>query len=143
LKKYEQIPFEDWNGSNWYPLLLHKNIWNSIGGLSIELTPGISSDPDMMIKLWHCGVRYFKGVSKSRIYHFVSRTVKRVKGNNGNNQFLLKWGLAKSTLFDAYLRLGEKFIDPTPPPDWSKFRSKLIRDKIKRIFSVWRRNLPT
>jgi len=142
LKEYKEIPFEDWNGTSWYPLALHRHVWNLIGGLSVELTPGFGSDPDMMIKLWHSGVRHFKGVSKSRIYHFVSRTTSRVKGNNGHNQFLMKWGMSISTFFRAYLRMGNKFMNPTPPPDWDGFRIKLWRDKIKRIFSVWRKNLP-
>jgi len=146
LKNYKMIPFADWNGSNWYPLVLHRHLWGLIGGLSTEFTPGISSDPDMTMKLWHCGVRYFKGVSQSRVYHFISRSVSRIKKNevnDGNNQFLLKWGLSKSTFFGAYLRIGEKFLNPTPDPDWSKFRIKKWRDQLKRFFSFWKKNLPT
>lgn len=136
LKEYKSIPFEDWNGANWYPLVLHKNIWDLIGGLSTEFTPGMGSDPDMMMKLWHCGVRYFKGVSQARVYHFVSRSTARVKKNDGNNQFLLKWGIAKSTFFDAYLRMGKPFMGYTPDPDWVGFKMKRWRDKLKRIFSA-------
>jgi glycosyltransferase involved in cell wall biosynthesis len=145
LKEYQTIPFADWNGANWYPLVLHRHLYNLIGGLSIEFSPGISSDPDMMMKLWHCGVRYFKGVGDSRVYHFVSKSVKRVMKpniNDGNNQFLMKWGLSKSTFFDAYLRLGKKFLGYTAEPDWSAFKIKLRRDKAKRLFSSWRKNLP-
>ncbi len=36
LKEYNTFPFHDWNGGNWYPMVLHKNIWDLIGGLSIE-----------------------------------------------------------------------------------------------------------
>lgn len=138
LNEYRTFSFEDWNGANWYPMVMHKNIWNLIGGLSTEFTPGMASDPDMMMKLWHCGVRYFKGVSQSRVYHFVSRSTARVKKNDGNKQFLQKWGLSKSTFFDMYLRLGQKFMGYTPEPETEKFSSKLLRDKIKRLFSVWR-----
>ncbi len=139
LKEYSSFPFEDWNGANWYPMVLHKNIWNLIGGLSTEFTPGMASDPDMMMKLWHVGVRYFKGVSLSRVYHFVSRSTARVKKNDGNKQFLLKWGISKSTFFDMYLRLGQKFMGYTPDPDRNNFRLKLLRDKTKRIFSLWKK----
>lgn len=137
LQEYQSLPFSDWNGTNWYPLVLHRNIWNLIGGLSTEFTPGLGSDPDMMMKLWHAGVRYFKGVSQSRVYHFVSRSTARVKKNDGNKQFLQKWHLSKSTFFDMYLRLGQKFMGYTPDPEKKHFRSKLLRDKIKRLYSVW------
>lgn len=135
LKEHHTIPFTDWNGSNWYPLVLHTQVWNLIGGLSTEFSPGLGSDPDMMMKLWQCGVRYYKGVSQARVYHFVSRTTARVKRNNGNKQFLRKWGLSKSTFFDMYLRMGQKFDGYTPEPDPNGFRIKLLRDQIKRVFS--------
>ena len=139
LKEFRSIRFHDWAGSNWYPLVLHKNIWKLIGGLSTELTPGIGSDPDMMMKLWHCGVRYYKGVSDARVYHFGSKTTSRVKKNNGNKQFLLKWGISRSTMFEHYLRLGQKFMGVTLEPDEREFKTKLKRDKVKRIFSVWKK----
>lgn len=138
LKAYASLPFRDWNGGNWYPLVIHRNMWSLIGGLSTEFTPGMGSDPDMMMKLWHAGVRYFKGVERSRVYHFVSRSTARVKKNDGNNQFLMKWGLSKSTFFDMYLRLGQKFLNPTPPPDKEGYRIKLMRDKLKRLTATWK-----
>ena len=136
LAEYNSIPFHDWNGGNWYPLVLHKNIWDLIGGLSIEYYPGMASDPDMMMKLWYSGVRYYKGVSASRVYHFGSRTTARVKKNDGNKQFLHKWGISKSTFFDYYLRLGKTFEGVTPEPVADEFRNKLRRDRIKRIFKI-------
>ncbi len=139
LKEYKALPFADWNGTNWYPMVMHRKIWNLIGGLSTEFYPGMGSDPDMMMKLWHCGVRYYKGVSQSRVYHFTSRSTARVKKNDGNKQFLLKWGLSKSTFFDMYLRLGQPFTSYTPEPDKNKFRLKLLRDRLKRLLSVWKK----
>ncbi len=138
LEEYSKIPFTDWNGGNWYPLALHRNIWNLIGGLSIEFTPGMGSDPDMMMKLWHCGIRYYKGVSASRVYHFGSKSTHRVKRNDGNKQFLLKWGMTISTFFKYYLRLGQPFSGPTPEPDLKSFAAKWRRDRIKRLFVVWK-----
>jgi glycosyltransferase involved in cell wall biosynthesis len=139
LREYNSFPFEDWNGANWYPMVIHKSMWNLIGGLSTEFTPGMASDPDMMMKLWQVGVRYFKGVSRSRVYHFVSRSTARVKKNDGNKQFLVKWGISKSTFFDMYLRLGSAFMGYTPEPDAQGYRVKLWRDKMKRLFSTWKR----
>jgi len=140
LKEYKALPFADWNGTNWYPMVMHRSIWNLIGGLSTEFYPGMGSDPDMMMKLWNCGVRYYKGVSQSRVYHFTSRSTARVKKNDGNKQFLLKWGLSKSTFFDMYLRLGQPFTGYTPEPDKNKFRLKLLRDRWKRLLSVWKKD---
>lgn len=132
LSEYKSIPFEDWNGGNWYPMVLNKHMWDLIGGLSIEYFPGMASDPDMMMKLWHAGVRYYKGVSDSRVYHFGSKSTARVKKNDGNKQFLLKWGFSKSTFFDYYLRIGQRFLGTTPEPNEAEFKMKLLRDRIKR-----------
>jgi glycosyltransferase involved in cell wall biosynthesis len=140
LADFAEIPFHDWTGGNWYPLVLHKHVWNLIGGLSTEFTPGMASDPDMMMKLWHAGVRYYKGLSASRVYHFGSKSTARVKKNDGNKQFLLKWGLSKSTFFQHYLRLGQLFEGETLPPDESDFKFKLVRDRWKRKWSVWRKD---
>jgi hypothetical protein len=85
-------------------------------------------------------VRYYKGVSKSRVYHFGSKSTARVKKNDGNKQFLLKWGLSKSTLFEYYLRIGQKFSGVTPEPNKEEFKTKLLRDKLKRLFSVWKKD---
>ncbi len=98
----------------------------------------MASDPDMMMKLWILGVRYYKGVSESRVYHFTSRSTSRVKKNDGNKQFLLKWGLSKSTFYDFYLRMGQPFSGYTKEPKYDTFKKKLLRDKIKRFFSVWK-----
>lgn len=133
LREYTTFPFHDWNGGNWYPMAIHKHVWDLIGGLSVEFTPGMASDPDMMMKLWHCGVRYYKGLSASRVYHFGSKSTARVKKNDGNKQFLSKWNLSKSTFFEYYLRLGSTFQGPTNEPNEKEFRSKLLRDKIKKI----------
>jgi hypothetical protein len=36
-----------------------------------------------------------------------------------------------------YLRLGQPFMGNTPEPDKSAFRSKLLRDWLKRLWLVW------
>jgi len=136
LEAYDKLPFHDWNGSNWYPMVIHRQIWNLIGGLSIEFTPGMYSDPDFMMKLWHLGVRYFKGVSRSRGYHFLSATTRRVKKNKGSQQFLLKWGISSSTFFKFYLRIGTQFEGAlTEPEKTLKFRLILLKDMLKRMIA--------
>ena len=136
LESYQNLPFADWNGSSWYPLTVHKKMWNLVGGLSTEFTPGMYSDPDFMMKLWQAGVRYFKGVSQSRSYHFISKSVSRVKKNNGRKQFLLKWGISNSTFRRFYIHHGEPFMgflnEPEANPD---FKRRQLRDRIKRLIT--------
>ena len=64
------------------------------------------------MKLWQAGVRLFKGLGQSRVYHFGSISVKRVKQNRGYYQFIRKWGMTSSTLSKYYLRRGERFDGP-------------------------------
>jgi glycosyltransferase involved in cell wall biosynthesis len=136
LETFQNLNIDDWNGSSWYPLAVHKKIWDLVGGLSTEFTPGMYSDPDFMMKLWQAGVRYFKGVGKSRTYHFISRSVSRVKKNNGRKQFLLKWGISNSTFRKFYIHLGEPFLGYLETPDANPaFKKRLLRDRLKRLIT--------
>ena len=138
LKEFNAIPFGDWSGSSWYPLVMPTSMWKLIGGLSVEFSPGMGSDPDMMMKLWNAGVRYYKGVATSRVYHFGSRTTARVKRNNGYRQFLLKWGISNSTFYKYFLRLGESFRDDFKTPHHIKFKTASLKDRAMRIvYSVY------
>jgi hypothetical protein len=67
------------------------------------------SDPDFSMKLWQMGIRLFKGISKSRVYHFGSVSVKRMKKNKGYYQFIKKWGMAQGTFSKYYLKRGWPF----------------------------------
>ena len=109
LLDYMDFACDDWSGSSWYPMVIHRDVWCLVGGLSTEFSPGIGSDPDFMMKLWQAGVRYYKGLSNSRAYHFVSATTARVKRNNGRKQFAQKWGMNISTFFKYYIRMGQSF----------------------------------
>lgn len=136
LEGFNKLEMEDWSGSSWYPMAIHRSVWNMVGGMSIEFSPGMYSDPDFMMKLWKAGVRYFKGVAKSRSYHFMSKSVKRIKKNNGRKQFLLKWRMSNSTFRIHYLRMGEKFTgSQTEPGKSGQLRIKLLKDRLKLLFS--------
>ena len=112
LAEYADLPMHDWQGATWPPNIVHKDIWDKVGGYSNEFSPGMYSDPDFSMKLWVAGIRYFKGVSKSRVYHFGSKSVKRVTKNPGYHKFIAKWEMTNSTLSKYYLRRGEKFDGP-------------------------------
>ena len=62
--------------------------WNKVGGFSEEYTYGLGSDPDFNMKLWNIGVRLFKGISKSRVYHFSSVSLRSKVWNDGHKTFI-------------------------------------------------------
>ncbi len=98
LKEFRKYPSHDWKGATRPPALVHRDIWDLVGGYSIELTPGMGSDPDFTAKLLFVGVRYFKGLSNCRAYHFESKTTAVVRKNKYVPQFLFKWGILNSTM---------------------------------------------
>jgi len=108
----------DWLGATWPPTLVHRKWWFKCGGYSTELTPGMSSDNDFSMKLWHAGCRHFIGVGDSLIYHFQCKSTGKVVKNDGRRQFLNKWGMTQSTFDRHYLRRGQVLTtDALPEPD--------------------------
>ncbi len=133
LKEYSGLAINDWSGSSWPPNVVHVDTWDLVGGLSIEFSPGMGSDPDFAKKLYEAGVRYFKGVGTSLAYHFGSKSTKRIRTNNGRDRFLHKWGLAQSTFNKKCLKRGEPFSGEVEMPELS-FLNRLAT-KIKIIVS--------
>lgn len=131
LKEYDKLPIHDWQGATWPPNIVHKEIWDLVGGYSIEFSPGMYSDPDFSMKLWKIGVRHFKGVSESRVYHFGSLSVKRVKKNNGYYMFINKWRTTCGTMGRYYLRRGELFDGPLKEPVIPRW--VLVKNFFKRL----------
>lgn len=115
LQEFNSLPMHDWLGSTWPPNVVHVDLWDMVGGYSPEFSPGLYSDPDFSMKLWSIGVRFFKGVSKSRVYHFGSKSVHRVKKNTGYYTFIAKWGITSSTLA-KYLHRGQPFTGSLSEP---------------------------
>jgi len=112
LNEFASLPMSDWHGATWAPNIVHKDIWDLVGGYSIEFSPGMYSDPDFSMKLWNAGVRLFKGVAKSRVYHFTSVSVNRVKHNMGYHTFIAKWGITASSMSKYMLKRGTPFTGP-------------------------------
>jgi glycosyltransferase involved in cell wall biosynthesis len=135
LMEYDKLIMQDWQGATWPPNIIHKDVWDMVGGYSVEFSPGMYSDPDFSMKLWQLGVRYFKGVSKSRVYHFGSVSTKRIKKNKGYYRFISKWGMTSSTLTKYYLRRGEPFDGPLKEPALS-FGVK-AKNLYKRLLSAF------
>jgi GT2 family glycosyltransferase len=102
LNNFDKYNHYDFQGSTWAPHLIHKDLWEKVGGFSEEYFPGTGSDPDLNMKLWKEGVRIFKGINNFKVYHFGSIVTRRYKnhptiktesGSRGGKIFLLKWGI--------------------------------------------------
>ncbi len=137
LKHYAEPSFEDWCGSSWPPAVVHRAIWDAVGGYSVEFSPGMYSDPDFSMKLWRAGVRRFKGVAASRVYHFLESSTKHLKGkttNDASRLFLRKWGITSRAFYRFYLRMGEPYRELTPPRLTAKYIWKMTLCKLKKTF---------
>ena len=106
----DQTP--DLQSSHWAPHLIHKELWDKIGGFSEEFNPGDGSDPDFCMKLWKQNVRIFKGVSKFKVYHFNSITTRndKIVLNNGTRTFLSKYGFNPKFFRKHYLKGNNSVI---------------------------------
>jgi len=134
LAEYSRDHKPDWHGATWPPNIVHKNTWDLVGGYSVEFSPGMYSDPDFSMKLWKAGVRLFKGLGASRVYHFGSVSVKRAKKNAGYHTFISKWGMTSGTFSQHYLRRGEPFSDKKFSPGINT--SLKVKGVFKRIVSA-------
>ena len=115
LKNFRSFKFNDLQGSHWAPHVIHRNVWREVGGFSEEYNPGYASDPDLNMKLWKFGVRLFKSVNNSRVYHFGSLTTRKnpsIERNDGKKTFLLKWKMTVYFFVKHYLNRGKIFDEP-------------------------------
>jgi len=126
LDNYKNHNFYDFQGSTWAPHLIHKDLWNKIGGFSEEFYPGTGSDPDLNMKLWNAGVRVFKGVNNFKVYHFGSIVTRRVNkdkkimtetGSKGGKIFLLKWGFTIKFFKKFIMRSDILYNGPLKEPN--------------------------
>ena len=123
----------NWQGTTKCPGLIHKKIWQKIGGWSEEFFPTGGDDTDFAVKLWNSNVRIFKGLGNCLVYHFGSITTRK-KGNNlntylgskANKIFINKWGVSINFFEKFYLKGGldknknfifNKYDGPLKEPD--------------------------
>lgn len=138
LAEYQTLKHGDWMGATWPPNIVHRDIWDLVGGYSIEYSPGMYSDPDFSAKLWKAGVRLFKGVDKSRVYHFEARSTHRITKNDGSTQFLRKWGITSASFMRDVLHRGEPWNDHLQQQPSSNLKKDLLRSKLKRLLTIFR-----
>jgi len=143
LNNYEKLHHDDFQGSTWAPHLIHRDIWNEVGGFSEEFSPGAGSDPDLNLKLWNKGVRFFQCLGKSKVYHFGSVTIRKKdkslfrnnQGSKANKIFLLKWGISIKTFKKFYLKANYLHNNKLTNPDKNiSYLIAIIKDKISFIY---------
>lgn len=93
LQGYMKDTRGDFEGGSLQPTLVHKQWWATLGGYSLEFSPGMSSDDDLMMKFWVAGCRNFRIVGASRFYHFGMASTGRITHNQGGRMFVMKWGI--------------------------------------------------
>ena len=136
LANYKNFNFEDCNASHLAPHLIHKDLWNKVSGFSEEFNPGDGSDPDLVLKLWNEGVRYFKCLGDFKVYHFGSITTrkKNLKLNDGSNLFIKKWGISPLVLRKYYIETEKKFQIRDKINKDLFYYYCLLKSKLKRKF---------
>jgi glycosyltransferase involved in cell wall biosynthesis len=94
------------------PNIVHRDMWNLVGGYSIEFSPGFASDPDFVAKLWKFGVRHFREIGGSVVYHFYRASTSRIRQRTALARALprsvltIKWGFQQGVLGKFYLHCG-------------------------------------
>ena len=117
LKSFNSFAKEDWNGASWPPSIMHRLLWDLIGGFSVEFTPGMYSDPDISMKMWKAGVRIYKGIGMSRVYHFMTKTTQKLPSKNmGRKIFCKKWKISAGKFSKKYLLRGTNYTGPIKEP---------------------------
>lgn len=127
----------DWMGATWPPNIVHRDVWDLVGGYSVEFSPGLYSDPDFSMKLWTMGIRLFKGVGRSRVYHFMSKSLGRVDRNDGEKTFVQKWGITSGYLTRSLLKRGAPFTGPAV--DVSEGAGHALKMSWKRVRAALRK----
>lgn len=89
--------------------VVSKRWWHMVGGYSLEFSPGMGSEDDLMMKFWVLGCRHYAVISASRVYHFACKSTGKVRRNHGARTFVSKWGLTQGEFKRRYLaRCREK-----------------------------------
>ncbi len=133
LDYHSSVTKKDWCGSSWPPILLPTALWKKVDGMSEEFSPGMYSDPDLSMKVWRKGTRYFRGLGDSRVYHFGSKSTRKLGKNVGRSIFLKKWKITARYFYQKYLRMSEDWDGPLS--DYKEPLSSKLIHKIKLLRS--------
>jgi glycosyltransferase involved in cell wall biosynthesis len=137
LAEYCGLKRANSQGALYPPNLVHRDVWDLVGGYSIEFSPGMGSDPDFVAKLWTLGVRHFRILGDCMVYHFGKITTSRIKHNKSRATFVSKWNHTFRTFLEVNLRYG---MPDTPEYTVQPYRmplKKIIKDRLKRWLYAW------
>jgi hypothetical protein len=127
LQDYLSESRADINGGASQPTLFHRKWWQIVGGYSLEFSPGMSSDNDLVMKYWVAGCRDFHVVGASRFYHFVCKSTGRIRHNMGGKMFAMKWGITQLEFERDYLEaLGSTTVASQFPHSTSLGRLRRV-----------------
>lgn len=135
LETAAQLEIPDTTGCIWPPNIVHRDMWDLVGGYSVEFSPGLGSDPDFSAKLWMAGVRHFKTLGRSLCYHFMSVSVNRVTKNEGHVQFLRKWGITPRAFIKEFMHADEPWHGD-PEPDMVRVKQQRRRCALKEALTT-------
>jgi GT2 family glycosyltransferase len=142
LQEYRSDDRGDKEGAASQPTLVHKKWWSIVGGYSIEFSPGMSSDDDLLMKFWVSGCRVFRMVGGSRFYHFGCKSTGRIKHNLGGRIFVMKWGITQIEFHRLYLpSLGKIDGGKTASNPYNCVRASWL-GKLRRVGYALRYNYP-
>lgn len=142
LDQYMTDPRGDFDGAACQPTLVHRKWWAMLGGYSLEFSPGMSSDDDLLMKFWVAGCRNFRIVGGSRFYHFGCASTGRIKHNRGGHIFALKWGITQSEFYRRYLASLRRPDKGNSPANPHNFTRPSLPAKLKRVRYAARYNYP-
>ncbi len=113
LNNLDKVTKIDWQGTTKCPGVVHKDLWQKVGGWSEQFFPTGGDDSDFAMKLWNSDVRIFKGLGNCLIYHFESITTRKkgkdlntYLGSKANKIFMMKWGMSVNFFEKFYLKAG-------------------------------------
>ena len=140
LDNLEKIKTFNFQGTTKCPGLIHKEVWERVGGWSEEFSPTGGDDTDFAMKLWKINIRIFKGLGKSLVYHFGSITTRKKEkslftylGSRGNKIFLRKWGYNINFFENFFLRSG---LDRNKNLIFNQYNGPLIEPKKNLNFYI-------
>lgn len=132
----------DVEGAASQPTLVSRKWWSMLGGYSLEFSPGMSSDDDLLMKFWVAGCRTYRIVGRSRFYHFGCASTGRIKHNLGGRIFVMKWGITQIEFYRYYLRSLKNPDGGNTPENPYNFARGSWLGKIRRIGYALRFNYP-
>jgi|TARA_B110000444_G_scaffold244192_1_gene263377 GT2 family glycosyltransferase len=153
LNNLDKIKTFNFQGSTKCPGLVHKDVWEKVGGWSEEFSPTGGDDSDFAMKLWEINIRIFKGLGNCSVYHFGSITTRKKNkklftylGSRGNKIFLKKWNISINFFEKFYLRSGldhnkslifREYDGPLDDPNKNIFYyCELFKNKLQKLYLI-------